>query len=853
MLQLNYYHGEIYEKYKINNVLSVLVDKHKFQNQSIDFNELSNRKNNYSIMALLGSQIKNMNDELYKDIDTNDIILALSKLKQIDEQITINESQNKDYVLELAEQLYYEYLQKGIITNDNSFHLNNKKNFITINLQLMNEINSVIRNNENRIQYLRSYHPGEGVQKDTFSIISVHPEDTDKYSFTMLNEREDYYNMNHHEHSDRSKARLDENRYTSRISQLYPNTNELDPVDEMNANLLKDVNDYNSHRETVLNDCENGQNYVSLKNEKRNTITQVGNPYNHYGKLNKENARSNTNDKKGDALSSNDRHSGNDIENDSNHNIGNRKIDLYHYRKDATNSTYCNSVENENVDLNTDCNEGTSRRNNQNFKIDVLNGEAVDGENNNQGSDNGINDNNGNNRDNGNYRELRQHRQNSHHREDRNDRLSIHERRRSSFSSATRNHQGEKTLFDDPLKGEYLKRRTVHNEKVEEDNSLADNNRRISVLRNAHGLNTRIDKENIHRRNKFYEADNVSRMSMNFYGHRHPRAHASGISKNKSDKNNDFLYKDELNNYVNNRNELKRTMSNITNMDACNSRANIFRKKVFHNDTFTKKGINNINNNYVNNVLENIDKAEQEIVNNHLKNSLTQNEYVARRMSSILLNPAMPQKEIFNNRISYENQSIVKFGNRNTHNNNYSRDVSLSKYSISGQRKNYTTDTNNNSSFIISSSINKHNTSDEDSITHVMTGGGGEHENKNFHMRPRNNYLMENNMKEKNINYNILERNNTSNTPLINMDNMSNFSRNIPKSIESNLNMYTNKYSRALDINDLNSNTSRNHVNSSNSFKSDFTTVRDNYGKMLDRSKSLTSHIYRVPIMQRYI
>ncbi|ANQ07830.1 Uncharacterized protein PCOAH_00020370 [Plasmodium coatneyi] len=779
MLELNYYHGEIFEKYKINSVLSALVDKHKLQNGSIDFNELSNRKNNYSIMALLGSQIKNFNDDVYKDIDTNDIILALSKLKQIDEQITINESRNKDYILEMAEQMYYEYSQKGLISNENSFHLNDKENFIRVNLQLMNEINAGIRSYQNKIPYLRSYSDEKYPRGDALLPVGGDPHhngDAEIYNISGLIERDDYYNVKQNEHADdRGRNLLGRNTYPSRKNnQVFANrTDEHHLVDELGPK------EDDSHVGVI-----------------------------HGGNVH-----------------------------------ANGKSNLHQYRKEATNSTYCNSVENVNGPI------GASRRGSLNFL-----GEE-DGDGTHIGVDriSGINDDRGERLG------------------ERSARSTSNRRRRSSLSNATRYHHGEQTLLRDPAEGTYLKRETVlarpsghmgqarktaQYEGEEEDNSLTENNHRNSALRSAHDLGIAMQNEpTTHRRKSFYDAEHSNRINANMWGHRHTRAHASGSGKGIFEKNIDLLPKEDLNYYGT---ESKRAMSNVNSiMGAHHGAGDLPRGKLnTHNNVFTQKGLNSndCNGNHApNSVLENIDKAEQEIVNNHLKNSLTQNEYVARRMSSILLNPTMQQKETFNSRVvpSYDHhgqQSVTKFAPRNPSNgNNYTGDHSLQKYSTLGQRKNYTADTNHNSSFIVSSSVNKNNTSEEDSIIHVI--GGADHENKQFAVRPRNSFFM----RDKNMHFNSMERNNSSNTPLINMESVSNFSRNVPKSIESNMNMYTNKHSRALDINDLNSNASRNYVNSSNSFKSDFTAMRENYAKMLDRSKSLTSQIYRAPIAQRYM
>ncbi|CRG95335.1 conserved Plasmodium protein, unknown function [Plasmodium gallinaceum] len=703
MLKLNYYHSEIYEKYKINNILSLLVDKHKLQNESVDLDELSNKKNNYSIMAILGSQIKNINDDIYKNIDTNDIILALSELKKIDEQIVINENQNKNYILEIAKQIYYEYSKRGIIENDNSFNFNDKKCFMRINLELMNEINRGISSYENKIYKLRAFFE-EDKQKRDFNTNRRSNEDYDNLDL-VLNEKDIYYDLKKkNSYIDKNRNILNENIYNNNNNHEFIDRNEYDNIDDVNINTLKDVSDDNQ--------MNNGyENYINLKKEKRNSHKE-DNFYENYRNLNKDHPL-------------------------------NSKSNIDYNNKEETNSTYCNSIENLNDDLN------------------------------------------------------------------------LYNNRKSNYGNLYDFHLGEKNLFNDQVKMDYLKRKT-HYEKIEEEKS--ESNRRSTINGNTHNLTNRIS-ENIPRKS-FYEEDN-SKYNSNF-------SYYNNIN-DKYGKNKTFLNKEVMSDQ--NSNDLKVI---INNSNACNSKFNVNSKK--NTETLFNKNSKNT----VSNVLENIDKAEQDIVNNHLKNSLSHNEYVARRMSSILLNPNIPQKETFN-RNSYENDNIGKFVNRSR--KNYNNDVSLNKYSSVDHKNNYTVDTYNNSSFIIST-VKKPNVVD-DSCNVVS-----DFENKDFSIRYKNNSSKENYMSNK-YNYNILEQNNNTNTPL-NIDNMSNFSRNIAKSVESNLNLYTNKYSRALDINDLNSNTSRNYVNSSNSLKSDLT-MRDNYAKMLERSKSLTSHFYRAPLTHKYL
>ncbi|SBS83092.1 conserved Plasmodium protein, unknown function [Plasmodium ovale] len=827
ILKLNYYHGEIYEKYKINSVLSLLVDKHKFQNESIDFNELSSKKNNYSIMALLGSQLKNLNDDIYKDIDTNDIILALSKLKKIDEQIVINENENENYILELAEQLYYEYSQKGLISNSSPFHLNDKKTFMSINLELMNEINNGIRNYEGKIHYVRSFS-GDKLKRDAFHSDGDGYLDSDKVN-SFLSENNMYYNIKPHKYSDGERNGLNSNIYNNVINRDLMDRNEPDSMDEVNENVLKCENDHNANR--INNEYEK---YIARNGEKRNAIIE---------EETYENCRNFTKDH---LSSGNSIRSGSDNRNNNNSGNNNKKSNVnYCDREGENSSTCCNSVENINDDIHA-------------------------------------------------YRNV--------------EKNSANEHRGGQFINTSHFHSGGKHIFNDRMKMDYLKRKT-HYEKVEEEegeeneeegdrsggnhrsggscrsggirrsggsrrsggnrrsggsrrsernNRIGNNNRiesnnRRTIVGNTNLLTNRINEEKVRSKN-YYDMD-TNRINAHIHGYSHvtdkygpseydqvtDECSTSGYGRfnDKYGTNKTRLHRDEMGYDINN-NDLK----GDTQIGADNSpptydsRYNINLRRGSKNHIFSKNTKNTMNS-----VLENIDKAEQEIVNSHLKNSLTKNEYVARRMSSILLNPMIPSKEVFNNRNSYDNHSMNKFVNRNIQNCN--SDISLNKYSTFEQRKNFTADTNNNSSFIIST-VNKRNSSEEDSFNVF-----GNFEDKKLPISSRNNFTQDNYLIDRNINYNILERNN-SNTPL-NIDNLSNFSRNVPKSIESNQRMYTNKYSRALDINDLNSNTSRNHVNSSNSLKSDLIMMRDNYAKMLERSKSLTSQIHRVPIASRYL
>ncbi|CXI01807.1 conserved Plasmodium protein, unknown function [Plasmodium berghei] len=758
-LNLNYYNGEIYEKYKINNILYLLVDNHKFQNENIDFHELSTKKNNYSIMALLGSQIKNLNDDIYKDIDTNDIILALSQLKQVEEQILINENQNRNYILELAEQLYYEYTQNGLIINDHTYNLNEKRNFMNTNLELMNEINNGIRNYERKVHDLCQFSD-EKLKKDVNTHYDeIDPLNSDKINY-FLNDNDMFYSIKQNTYSEGNDGMLNNDLYNNNNTDNFLNVNDNMNTGEAHLNILKDANvDHNNNRHQI--DNNEYENFMSLiaDNKIKNRNSFTGEPFDNYRNFNK------------DGLSVNK----NSINiNTSNINNKNCNNNLLHYNKDETNSsTCCNSVGNINEDLSiyNDINKNT-----------------------------------------GNYNT------------------------RKYFSNASHLESDGNYLFKDRAKIDLLKRKT-HYDKIEEGFPKAPNQRN-TVIGNI------TNNDNIHR-NNFYDVD------MNKINSNMPRGY--GNMNDKYDENKIFLKKDDIN-YDNNNNKLKIDINSglpgyNTNYDL---RTNQFNGNKNSNNIFNK----NIKNNIANNVLDNLDKAEQEIVNKHLKNSFTHNDYTARRMSSILLNQTATNKEVLNNRKSFDPQNINKFINKNMH--DYNSGISLNKYSTGDPKKCFTTDTNNSSSFILSS-INKHNNTHDNSFNIVNN-----FENKRFSDKTKDNFSRNSFMKdvylnEKNLTYNNLDRRNYSNiihTPnkLLNTDNMSNFSRNIHKSVESNINTYTNKYSRALDINDLNSNTSRNYMNSSNSIKSENTSVRDNYAKMLERSKSMSSQIYsRVPHTRNYL
>ncbi|EUT92284.1 hypothetical protein PFAG_00421 [Plasmodium falciparum Santa Lucia] len=780
LLKLDYYNGEIYEKYKINNILSLLVDNNKFQNESVDFHEISNKKNNYSIMAILGSQIKNLNDDIYKDIDTNDIILALSKLKKTDEEILINESQNKNYILELAEQIYYEYFQRGLIKNDHNFHLNNsKKNFIQINIELMNEINREIKNYEHKIHNLRAYSENAQTKNDasTNDLLMYYHEDVDNTDDSLLNENNFNYNMKHKKYNDQNKIFLNDHAHNNNH-----NNNNNDFFDRPNENnfLMDEENVLKAAHE----DIPMNNDYVNYIHMKRDSLHNNNNNNNNNNYNNNNYNNNNYNNYKNNIFS--DHH------------------DLFHYNKEGTNSTNCNSVENLNYDINIYKN---NKKNIQHINNNVNSNEnipRVSNPNGNIGND-GRNS----------YRNLSQ-----------------------------LNEEDKHLLYNDTIKMDYLLNRKIEYEKLDEDQS--ESNNKSMMVMNTHRMMKNFDNMNkinsnvvdTYEENMNYKYDKNKSYVLNdeeTYEHMSNK-NMNNVMKNTGANNG-------ANNGVEENCKYHIDMDNVHNaVNSVNLQDNIYK--------------NNNSSNTLNSVLENIDKAEQQIVKNHLKNSLAHNEYVAKRMSSLLLNPQnVIDKEPYNNNIrkAYEKNGIMNRDEQKYFND----EISLNKYSSTyGQKKNFTTDTNNSSSFILST-IHKPNMVDESSYN-IMNN----YENKKFRIQSRNmntreNYLHNQNSnhhsteRSHNINNNMINHNNhISNTTPLNFDNMSNYSRNAAKSVESNMNIYTNKYSRALDINDLNSNnTSRNYVNSSNSLKSDLTMMRDNYAKMLERSKSLTSHLYRAPIM----
>ncbi|KYO03226.1 hypothetical protein PGSY75_0310900 [Plasmodium gaboni] len=774
LLKLDYYNGEIYEKYKINNILSLLVDNNKFQNESVDFHEISNKKNNYSIMAILGSQIKNLNDDIYKDIDTNDIILALSKLKKTDEEILINESQNKNYILELAEQIYYEYFQRGLIKNDHNFHLNNnKKNFIQINLELMNEINREIKNYEHKIHNLHSYSENAQTKNDAPNndLLMYYNEDVDNNTDSHLNDNNFNYNVKHIKYNDQNRIFLNDHTHNNNNNNNnnHNNDHNNDLFDRPNENnfLMEENVLKGAHQDIPMNN-----DYANYSHIKRDSIHN--NHYNNYK---------------------------NNIFSDHN--------ELFHYNKEGTNSTNCNSVENLNYDINI-------YKNNNKKNIHI---------NNNVNSNENlprVSNPNGNMRNDG----------------------------RSSYRNLSQlNEEDKHILYNDPIKMDYLLNRKIEYEKVDEVQNASNN--KSTIVMNTHRM-----------MNKF---DNMNKMDNMNYMNKINSGVVDTYEENmnyKYDKNKSYVFNEEetyenmsnknMNNIMKNPGVEENFKYHMDDMDNANNIINAVNSGDVQDNIMYK---NNNSSNTLNSVLENIDKAEQQIVKNHLKNSLVHNEYVAKRMSSLLLNPQnVVDKEPYNNiRKAYEKNGVMNRDEQKYFND----DISLNKYSSTyGQKKNFTTDTNNSSSFILSS-IHKPNMVDESSYS-IMNN----YENKKFPVQSRNmntreNYLHNQNSnhhsteRNHNINSNMINHNNhISNTTPLNFDNMSNYSRNVAKSVESNMNIYTNKYSRALDINDLNSNnTSRNYVNSSNSLKSDLTMMRDNYAKMLERSKSLTSHLHMAPIM----
>lgn len=90
---------------------------------------------------------------------------------------------------------------------DHNFHLNNsKKNFIQINIELMNEINREIKNYEHKIHNLRAYSENAQTKNDasTNDLLMYYHEDVDNTDDSLLNENNFNYNMKHKKYNDRS-------------------------------------------------------------------------------------------------------------------------------------------------------------------------------------------------------------------------------------------------------------------------------------------------------------------------------------------------------------------------------------------------------------------------------------------------------------------------------------------------------------------------------------------------------------------------------------------------------------------------------------------------------------------------
>lgn len=276
-----------------------------------------------------------------------------------------------------------------------------------------------------------------------------------------------------------------------------------------------------------------------------------------------------------------------------------------------------------------------------------------------------------------------------------------------------------------------------------------------------------------------------------------------------------------------------------------------------------------------NSFLENVDKAEQKLVTNHLKNSLTHNnETAARRMSSILLNPNNHKKEtlaspsydaselsINRNRINSDS-SVRKYSTNDI--KYYADNMSINKYSTaSDQLNHYNADSNNDSSVILSSVNNRGTNMENDSFKKM-----NELDSINYMKRDRFHFPKEmnsnfpsnfgnletnSNLTNVNVMRNANASNNNNNNVLPNIENFNTVTKQHSKLGNTiSPHIYAKTYSRALDINDLNSNTSKNYVNSANSLKSECVS-RNIYSKMFERPKSLTSQINKPIMTYKYL
>lgn len=735
ILKLNYHNGEIYEKYKINSILNLLVDRHKLQNESFDFNDLGNQKTNYSIIAYLGSQIKNINEDNYKNIDTNDIILALSELKKLDERIIINEGRNKNYVLEIAKQLYFEYVQQGLLQNDSfNFH---SKNFMDENIELMNEINREIQTYEEKIYHLRTFAEDDRRKRESYvnpnMNVNIMGNVSSANSVVNFNEHELFDAVNENHIPDDPSIKLIQepllyNKPTHEFSDKT--THNIDTISELNVNVMKQRNYGQDHNNTSVDHT------MHIKRNSRNSHVPNNSGYEQYEPTYKNPLGSKTN-------------------------LDFMKDDL---------STHCNSNERIHENLNY-VNENHLNRVN---KINSL-------------------------------------------------------KNLPTF-------QNIDTQVDDEIGTAEMNRRNTFFEK--KDDTISEYNHRRSTIKDNIGgvaTNNFMNELNEHKNSVFEQENEKIHLPNNSTPYKHISEPVinNNIINNDHIENPNFMKRDSIFNRKNDGfkadvDVMSNRNSNISAISKNNSTSLFSRNR----------------SNCVSNVLDHIDKVEQQLVHNHLKNSLTHNENVARRMSSILLNPnGLPKNNT--PRKSYEVENPRKFTSNSLKNYN---EMSLNRYgSIAEQMNHFNMERNNDSSGIIST-IKKPCSTDINSYK-----GGNEYEGKNLsNHRMRMQSFKENNIHNIHENFNQPIESNT-NTPLHQLDNMSNYSRKYAKSSESNnLNMYTQKYSRALDINDLNSNTSRNYVTTSNSIKSDFNS-RDNYAKMLNGSRSFSSQLPKVPLSFKYL
>lgn len=768
LLNLNYDNGEIYEKYKINNILSLLVDKHKLQNESLGLSDFGNKQNNYSIIALLGSQIKNINHEEYKNIDTNDIIFALSELKKLDEHIAYNESINKNYISEMAKQLYYEYSQKGLISKEKNFNSYSSK-FIQINLELMDEINKEMKHYENKIFSLRAYSEEEKRKRDSISHRRSNASSASSVLNMNENENNIYFNMME-KHGIMNEKHMQKN---SQEDIYKTHTKEYGGINTGDvANIVSEASRCRTKGEMSdhVTTGDSYENYISLK--KRNSRLEENGIREKYEGLSKK-----------------------DVHNQLN----------YINKEDI--STNCNSNE---------------------VLPDVILAE--------HDATNGL-------------------KQMDHiHKHMMEEDKNFFKKRLSRLSS----HNTSMYKNQDNL--DLLTRKTMYERKEEEGSESAHN--RKTTTGNRHLYRNRHSDGMLRKNNVYDEQSEKYPMSASSPSPYHNLAEPYG-------KTNSFVKGGDVTS--DKRSEAFKRAPDLPTADNMSAYTSIYGTHA-NSKNNTASIFNNTNsapNTTMNPVLENIDKAERQLVTNHLKKSMTHNETVARRMSSILLNPTAHQKErcgktpydihdnLANGNHINSDGSVRKYSNSIKHYNN--SNASINKYSsASDQLNHYNADSNNDSSVILSSVNIRGTTTEEDPYKRMA-----EVDSINYMNRERYNYTkdlnynypskfmnLENNSSSTNHKRNSNEHIN-SNIPFT-AENFSNFSKQYSKPMKSVPHMYTTKYTRALDINDLNSNASKNYVNSTNSLKSDVT-IRDTYSRMFERSKSLTAQINKPPFPYKYL